>query len=42
MYLLGYKLIRVGRILYFWLLKDAHFVGIEALTMLANNTINIL
>ena len=35
------KLIRVVWIIHFWLLKDMHFVGLEALTMLINNLINV-
>ena len=41
MYSLGCKLIRVGRILNFWLLNDTHFVWLDTLTILANNLINI-
>ena len=38
---LGCKLIRVGWILRFWILKDTHFVWLDTLTSLANNLINI-
>ena len=31
----------IGWIIHFWLLKDTHFVSLEALTMLVNNTENI-
>ena len=37
---LGCKLIRVGWILHFRLLKASHFVWLEALSMLVNNPIN--
>ena len=41
MYSLECKLIRVGWISHLWLLKDTHFLWLERLTMLVNNTINI-
>ena len=37
----GYKLIRVGWIIHFWLLNETHFVWLEVLTMLFNNPIII-
>ena len=37
----GCKLIRVRRIIHFWLLNDMHFVWLDSLTMLRKNTINI-
>ena len=33
---------RVGWILHFWLIKDMHFVWLEALTILVNDTVNIV
>ena len=37
----GCKLIKVDWISNFWLLKNTHFVWLEALTRLVNNTINV-
>ena len=41
MYSLGCKLIKVGWVPHFSLLKDTHFVSLEAVTMLVKNPINI-
>ena len=41
MYSLGCKLIKVGWVPHFSLLKDTHFVWLEAVTMLVKNPINI-
>ena len=41
MYSLGCKLIKVGWVVHFWLLKDTYFVWLKTLTTLANNMINI-
>ena len=38
---LGCKLIRVGLVKHFLLLKDTHFIWLDALTTLVNNPINI-
>ena len=38
---LGCKLIRVGWVVHFWLLKNTNFVWFDALTMIVNNQINI-
>ena len=37
MHSLGCKLVRVGWVMHFWLLKDTQIVWLEALTMLVNN-----
>ena len=40
-YSLGCTLIRVRWVAHFWLLNETHFVSLDALTMSANNPINI-
>ena len=41
MYLLGFKLIRVGWIIYFWLLNETQFVWLDLITRSVDNPINI-
>ena len=41
MYLFESKLKKVGWVVHCWLRKDSHFVWIEALTKLVDNSINI-
>ena len=38
MYSLGYKLIRAGWIIHFWLFNDTHFVWLDPLTKQAKQS----
>ena len=40
-YSLGYKLIRIGCVIHFLLVKDTHLVWLDVLTRSVNNLINI-